>query len=388
MTKDEIWAKQNAALRHAAEIYGTTFENAGITKETLSFKASVGFAATLQQLGITLLASREYEHLLIALNSDNGTKVNQTFFHLPHPSGIAIDRNNHKMYVAATRNPNQIIEFGISKHHLGRSKFGNYSPASGVLLPARSKFYPGEYYFHDLAICKNKLFANSVGMNCVIEVDMNNATPEAPKWWPKCIDQENVPDTRANYIQLNSIAMGNDLKSSFFSASGDHISARRPGHANYPVDKKGVIFSGKTREVMGAGLTRPHSARLHNSQVWVANSGYGQAGFISNGQFEPVYSFDGWTRGLCFVKNVLFVGVSRVLPRFRQYAPGIKTEAQTCAIVAIDTVTGNVLGDIKFPYGNQIFAIDFIDSTIAKGFAFQGVATTDNEKKIFSVSLV
>ena len=36
---------------------------------------------------------------------------------------------------------------------------------------------------------------------------------------------------------------------SYFSASTDTVSARRPGHRNFAVNRRGVIFSGATREV-------------------------------------------------------------------------------------------------------------------------------------------
>jgi uncharacterized protein (TIGR03032 family) len=387
MTKEALWSKQNAALRHPSEIFGTSFEQAGITANTLKYKATPSFTALLHQLGITLIVGREYENMLIALNSADGAKLRQSFFHLPHPSGIAVDHKNNCMYVAATRNPNQIIEFRVTKSHLGRLKFPG-KPEMNLLMPARSKYYPGEYYFHDLALCKNKLYANSVGMNCIIEVDMDSPTPEKPLWWPTCVDKNGTPDTRANYIQLNSIAIGDSLSKSFFSASGAKISARRPGHANYPVDKQGVIFSGKTGEVIATGLTRPHSARLHNGKVWVANSGYGEVGYIENGKLVPAFRFDGWTRGLCFVGNILFAGVSRVLPRFRQYAPGIKSLKQTCAIMAIDTEKGNVIGEIQFPYGNQLFAMDYMLSANCSGFPFTSLKDNDIDKKNFSISLV
>lgn len=385
MKKEAIWSKQNAALRDPAEIYGSTFTGAGIVRGSLKFNASAGFPKLLHKLGITLIASREYEHLLIALNSPNGKDTRLSFFHLPHPSGVAIDKERNSMFVAATRNPNQIVEFKVTGTSLDRLKFKG-KQEGGLLLPVRSKFYPGEYYFHDLALCGDQLYANSVGMNCIIRVNMNDPSHEPPLWWPKCIEAKGRPDTRANYIQLNSIAMGTCLEDSYFSASGAKISARRPGHANYPVDKCGVIFSGASGEVVGTGLTRPHSARLYNAQVWVANSGYGEVGYIEKGEFTPVFSFDGWTRGLCVVDDVLFVGVSRVLPRFRQYAPGIKSKKHICAIVAIDLKKRKIIGDIKFPYGNQIFAIDFIAAKICTGFPFTSLA--ENKNKIFSVSLV
>src|ERR1700733_7503472 len=149
MTKEALWAKQNAALRHPSEIFGTSFDNAGITKNTLKFSASDSFTKLLHDRNITLIASREYENMVIALNATGKKKIEQSFIHLPHPSGIAVDRKNNAMYVAATRNPNQIVEFKVSNGYLGRLKIGK--PEEKILLATRSKYYPGEYYFHDLA---------------------------------------------------------------------------------------------------------------------------------------------------------------------------------------------------------------------------------------------
>ena len=46
----------------------------------------------------------------------------------------------------------------------------------------------------------------------------------------------------------------------------------------------------------------------------MANSGYGELGFVSDGRLEVVARLSGWTRGLCIVGDVAFVGTSRVIP--------------------------------------------------------------------------
>src|SRR5439155_7446833 len=107
-------------------------------------------------------------------------------------------------------------------------------------------------------------------------------------WWPRCIETADGPDFGRNYLQLNSIAAGPDLAGSFFSASTDQPSARRPGHRNFAVDRRGVIFAGATREAVVRGLTRPHSARLQGGRVWVDNSGYGELGVVEAGRFRPL----------------------------------------------------------------------------------------------------
>jgi uncharacterized protein (TIGR03032 family) len=173
-----------------------------------------------------------------------------------------------------------------------------------------------------------------------------------------------------NYLQLNSIAAGEDLERSYFTASSARPGPRRPGHRNYPVDGRGVLFSGATREPVARGLTRPHSARLHDGTVWVDNSGYGELSWLAGERFEPFARLPGWTRGLCFAGDVAFVGTSRVIPRFRQYAPGLDVEHSVCAVHAVDLRSGGVVASMRWPYGNQIFAIEAVPRDFTHGFPF------------------
>jgi hypothetical protein len=121
---------------------------------------------------------------------------------------------------------------------------------------------------------------------------------------------------------------------------------RRPGHLNFPVDRRGVIFSGATREPIVEGLTRPHSARLRDGVIWIDNSGYGELGRVVDGTFEPVVRLPGWTRGLSFAGDIAFVGTSRVIPRFRRYAPGLDEARSECGIHAIDVHSGKIQGSL------------------------------------------
>jgi uncharacterized protein (TIGR03032 family) len=143
------------------------------------------------------------------------------------------------------------------------------------------------------------------------------------------------------------------------------------------------VFSGATREVVARGLTRPHSARLHRGRVWVDDSGYGRVGVIEAGGFEPVAALPGWTRGLAFAGDLAFVGTSRVLPRFHQYAPGLTPARCESALHALDTRTGRVLGSIVWPYGNQIFAIEAVPSQLATGLPISADAPRDDARALF-----
>jgi uncharacterized protein (TIGR03032 family) len=146
-----------------------------------------------------------------------------------------------------------------------------------------------------------------------------------------------------------------------------------------------VLFSGATREPVARGFTRPHSARLHAGRVWLDNSGYGEVGFVEGGAFTPVARLPGWTRGLCFHGDVAFAGTSRVIPRFRQYAPGLDLEASLCALHAVEVGSGKLLGSLIWPQGNQIFAIDWLPAVFSTGFPFRagGRRALERERRLF-----
>lgn len=355
---DAIWARHDAEWRDTAQVASHWEEARLVDPALLRFRARGAFWETLDQLKITLLVTREYEHLVLALGVDRGRPL-VTFLRLPHPSGLVVDRERNVVYVASTRNPNQILELRPVSPVLDERR---------PLLPVSARFYPGSTYLHDLALVGDSLHANAVGQNAVVRVGADGTLKRV--WWPRAIETGKRPHFEQNYLQLNSIAAGKSLSESFFSASADAIGGRRPGHRNFPVDGHGVVFSGKTREPVVRGLTRPHSARLHRRRLWVANSGYGELGLVEDGRLRVVRRFDGWTRGLAFAGGVAFVGTSRVIPRFSSYAPGVDLAKSRCAVHALDTVSGESLGSLGWPTGNQIFAIDWSLRDVVSGFPF------------------
>ncbi len=98
-----------------------------------------------------------------------------------------------------------------------------------------------------------------------------------------------------------------------------------------------------------------------------------------------VARLQGWTRGLCFSDRTAFVGTSRVIPRFSQYAPGLDVERSVCGVHAVDISTGKVLGSLIWPYGNQIFAVELVPKQLTLGFPFKSGARRDRlrERELF-----
>jgi uncharacterized protein (TIGR03032 family) len=359
------WAAQRALWRDPAEAVSLHRADAAIDRRMLAGKASRDFWDLVASLDVTLLVGREYEHFVMALTVRRG-RPHVTYMPLPHPSGIAVDPRHGTVYIASTRNPNQIYTFRPLAGMLARRDRAPLDGDERPLMPVAARFLPGSLYIHDLALVGGELHASAVGHNAVVRIVESGF---APAWWPRCIEKRRAPDFGRNYIQLNSIAAGKTLADSFFSASSDAIGRRFPGQPDYPVDGRGVIFSGATRAPVVRGLTRPHSARLWRRRLWVNNSGYGQFGTASE-RFVPVAQLPGWTRGLAFAGGYAFVGVSRVIARFRAYAPGVDVAKSVCGIFIIEVSSGRIVASMVWPDGNQIFAVETIPARLATGFPY------------------
>ena len=361
--QESPWETDHFAWRDPRQV--VRLDAADVPPPALAMTVKGDFWGLLEEHAATILVSREYEHLLVALSTEAG-RPRVSHLSLPHPSGIAVDAAAARVWVACTRNPNQVIELRPASDEAGAWP---HRP----LMPARLQFLPGRFYLHDLALVGGQLHGNSVGANAVVRIDDTGADPV---WWPRCIDGPSGPDFSRNYLQLNSIAAGADLERSFFTASADRPGPRRPGHSNWPVDRRGVVFSGSSREVVVRDLTRPHSARLWGERLWLDNSGYGEFGVVDSGRFEPVVRLPGWTRGLAFCGRLALVGTSRIIPRFAQYAPGLDADLAQCGIHWVDPVAGRCLASLYWPSGNQIFAIETLPRSVSDGLPYPASASS------------
>lgn len=376
--------RHDTEWRDPAQIASLWREAAATPSGRLRFRTKGAFWETLAEARVTLLVTREYEHLVVALSAGkDGPAV--SYLPMPHPSGVAVDRERGLVYVASTRNPNQVFTLAPVARLLERPEVSwrTLGDLPGrPLVPVRSFFLPGCLYLHDLALVNGVLHGNAVGQNAVVRLGGDGRARRV--WWPRSVDTPRGPLIQRNHLQLNSIAAGTSLETSFFSASAESPSARRPGHRNFPVDGRGVVFSGATREPVARGLTRPHSARLHRRRVWVENSGYGTLGTVEDGGFTEAVRLPGWTRGLSFRGGLAFAGTSRVLPRFRHYAPGLDPGRSVCGVHIVEVATGRTLGSLVWPSADQIFAVELVERAFTSGFPFRaGARPRRRERELF-----
>ena len=112
----------------------------------------------------------------------------------------------------------------------------------------------------------------------------------------------------------------------------------------------GVVIDVPSGEVVAAGLSMPHSPRLHDGSLWLLQAGTGEFGRIdpASGAFEPLCFLPGFARGLSFVGHHAIIGLSR--PRENRTFQGLVLNERLeregvgpqCAICVVNLRTGDV----------------------------------------------
>lgn len=356
------------AWRDPASVVAQWQDAEAVRSSLLESEVSGPWWDVLAEAGLTLLVSREYEHLLMALSMASGSPQ-VSYLRLPHPSGIAFDAARAEVHVASTRNPNMLYTLRPAERLLPRRDLESKGIAGRVLMPASNRFLPGSTYLHDLAMIGPQLHGSAVGDNAIVSFPAGGDHQRV--WWPSCIEGIAGADFGLNHLQLNGIAAGESLAESYFTASKDDLVGARPGQIEFTPEGRGVVFSGATRLPIARGLTRPHSPRFVGGDLWVANSGYGTVVNCGrDGRVEVVVRLPGWTRGVCALGDLAIVGTSRIIPRFRAYAPGLEADKCVCGLHAVDIKSGRIVASLIWPAGNQIFAIEAVPSSMVDRLPF------------------
>lgn len=317
----------------------------------------------LRELQISLAVSREYEHFVVVLGTQEGGPA-QSVLPLPHPSGMFYDRHSGDLILSSTRTPNLIFWLRqMAAADLRREIVPQtlQRPAGTLFLPYRSAILPGTLYIHEIAQVGGTLVATATGHNFVAALSPQGGWERV--WWPRALDGLGIEGFRQNHFQLNGLAAGETLEDCFFSAFSDSIDGAKPWKQGYGPRGKGVIFSGRTREPVCRGLTCPHSVRRRDGMLWLCNSGYGELSTVPcSGDAPPqaVARVPGFTRGLAFSGRYAFVGLSRVIETYEPYAPGLTPSESRCGIAVVDMTDGSVAASLTWPEGYQVFDIQIL----------------------------
>jgi uncharacterized protein (TIGR03032 family) len=174
----------------------------------------------------------------------------------------------------------------------------------------RIAYFVGEVDCHDVGITKsNDIVFISTKYNCI--ATLSNTQSFKVLWKPFFISKL-VPEDRCH---MNGMAMHEgEVRYVTAVCRSDTIDGWRDRRAD-----GGIVMDVKKNTVICEGLSMPHSPRYYKGKLWILNSGTGELGWIdeANKKFNALTFCPGFVRGLAFIGDFAFVGLSR--PRYERF---------------------------------------------------------------------
>ena len=255
----------------------------------------------------------------------------------PRAMGLAVSGNGRKLVLAT-----QVQLY----------RFDNILPAGtkdgvndAVYAPHLS-WITGDLDIHDVGIGGDgKPVFVSTQFNCLATVSEGHSF--RPIWKPSFISRIAAEDR----CHLNGMAMLEGTPHYVTAVSRSDVA---DGWRDRRVDG-GVVMDVASGEIVAAGLSMPHSPRMHAGRLWLLNSGSGEFGWIdpADGRFIPVAFCPGYARGLSFVGHHAVVGISRA--RENRTFQGVALEDALnrnevdarCGLLVIDLRSGDTVAWLR-----------------------------------------
>lgn len=307
------------------------------------------FPELLDSLGISLLVTTYQAGKLVVLRSDAGT-LNTHFRSFAQPMGLAVAGDR-----LAVGTSLEIWEYHNIPAVLRRLEpAGKYD---ACYLPRRSHT-TGNVQIHEMAwsgddLGGGELWFVNTRFSCLATLDAVHSF--VPRWRPPFITELAAEDR----CHLNGFCLI-QCRPAFATALGE-TDAPHGWRANKR--DGGILIEIETGEILVRGLSMPHSPRWHDGRLWVLESGAGGFGFIDPAtyRYERIAELPGFTRGLDFVANLAFIGLSQV--RESAVFSGIPIAERPlaerqCGVWVVDITTGATVALVTFEDALQeIFAV-------------------------------
>lgn len=278
--------------RHPQEIGGDL-----PTRAEHRVEYSEGFAAFLTQQSIALACTSYQTGRLYLVGPGHETGVSLHHAMYPQATGLVVQGNS---LCIATSTQIVRLENVLAPGTL------HHGAIDRVFVP-RLAHVTGNVETHQIGLLEDgaPLFVNTMFSCLCVPGEVQSFRPI---WKPRFISALEPQDR----CHLNGVAMehGRPRYVSAFHASDTSYGWREH------VVGGGLVVDVETGETVVTGLSMPHSPRLYNDQLWVANSGTGELGIVEmrSGQFRPVCFFPGYVRGVEFVNDYAIVTVSKFRP--------------------------------------------------------------------------
>jgi uncharacterized protein (TIGR03032 family) len=220
-------------------------------------------------------------------------------------------------------------------------KPGHFHNGYDALYVPRVGHTTGDIDMHDLAVEQNGrvVFVNT-SFSCLATLSPRFSFQ--PLWRPPFVSKL-VPEDRCH---LNGLALAEGRAAYVTAVSRSDVADGWRDHRR----EGGCVVDVRSKQIVAAGLSMPHSPRCYRGRLWVLNSGTGHLGHVDleSGRFVPLTFCPGYLRGLTFVGDYAVVGLSR--PRHDATFGGLDLQDELdrrnaqpqCGLHVIDLRSGEV----------------------------------------------
>ena len=301
---------------------------------------SDNFPALLQELDVSLIMSTYQAGKLILLSSD-GEQIIQLTRNFDRPMGIALQGDMMalalRMNVALFRNHGELARTYPKKPDC-------YDSLYFPLAINKTDFIDT----HDLFFTNQGLVAVNTAFSCLVKIDSTFSFQ--PVWRPPFINDYSAVD----YCHLNGMAVDEAGEIVYVTAFGQ--TATPEGWRANKL-QGGFVMDTRTNDVVVDGLGMPHSPRMYRDQLYVLSSANEQLLRVNleEGTTEIVAEVHGFIRGLSFVDNYAFIGISKLRKSHTFGDLHIAKRKIQSGVVAINLETGEKAGEVL--YGDELSEI-------------------------------
>ena len=310
------------------------------------YEYSDALGPLLAQLGVSLLISTYDAGKLVVIGSQQN-KLNFSFHNFERAMGIAAGTGRiavgGKDWVYFLNNaPDLAPQIAPAGTH-------------DACFLTRAAQHTCDISVHEMAWGKQELWVVNTLFNCLCH--MSSSHNFIPRWRPPFIDALAAEDR----CHLNGLAMQNGMPKYVTVLDQTNVKGGwRPNKA-----KNGCILSVETGAVVVGGFAMPHSPRVYQNRLWVCDSGRGALMSIqpSQGEKEVVVQLPGYPRGLAFMGQYAFVGLSKIRETavFGELPISESSEPLKCGVAVVDLVEKKMLGLIEFQGGiSEIFDVQVL----------------------------
>ena len=310
-------------------------------KQNIKLNYAVSLVEILKQLQCTIVMST-YQSGKLMIIGQHKNSLDIRYKNFPKPMGMCSKKG--ELWAGLEHSIWQFYNF---KNALKKESF------DACYLPMNIHF-TGDIDIHEMEFSKDKLYFVNTKFSCLCIND--NSHSFKPIWKPKFISMLQPVDK----CHLNGFCL-RDEEPRYVTTlgNGDEPLSWRKNKAN-----GGHLIDIKNDKVLLKGLCMPHSPRWYKGKLWFLESGKGTLSYLdlSSRKTVEVSKVPGFTRGIQFVGDLAFIGVSKV----RESAifsglPITKLSKRVCGIWVVNITNGDIVSFIEFADGiHEIFAINIL----------------------------